>query len=188
MAATQPSPDLIQEVVLNAHGNFARVRELIEQEPDLLTVSAPWNETPLQAASHMGNRAIAEWLLDRGAPLDIFAAAMLGRREDVLRLLAADPDLVHARGVHDMPILYFPATRGEREIAKLLVERGADVNDGAGGNTALHAAALFNQPAMVKWLLAAGADRTAVDYEQKTPLQRASEQHNDEVTEILERV
>src|SRR5207248_2171383 len=120
-----------------SHGNFPRVKELIEADPGLLNVSAPWDETPLQAASHMGRRDIAEWLLDRGAPLDVFAAGMLGRREEVIRFLDENPDLVRTRGVHGMPILFFPATRGEIEIAELLVERGADVNEGAGGNTAL---------------------------------------------------
>ena len=37
----------------------------------------------LQAAAHMGNREIAGFLLHEGAPLDICAAAMLGKRNNV---------------------------------------------------------------------------------------------------------
>jgi ankyrin repeat protein len=185
MATAAPTEEVIRDVVLNAHGNFPRVKELIEADPRLLNVSAPWDETPLQAASHMGNRTIAEWLLDRGAPLDIFAASMLGQTDDVLRFLADAPDLVRQRGVHGMPILFFPATTGRRDIAELLMERGAEINDGAGGNTALHAAALFDQVEMVEWLLARGADPSATDYEGKTPLQRAEEQGRPRVAEIL---
>lgn len=188
MAATAPSADAIRDVVLNAHGNFPRVRDLIEGDPRLLTVSAPWEETPLQAASHMGNREIAEWLLERGAPLDIFAAAMLGRTDDVLRFLADDPTLVRQRGVHGMPILYFPVAGGRRDAAELLVERGAEVNDGAGGNTALHAAATFDRVELAEWLLERGADPAATDYQGKTPLQVAEEQGHTSVADVLRKV
>ncbi|HEX6507352.1 MAG TPA: ankyrin repeat domain-containing protein [Chloroflexota bacterium] len=186
MTAIHPSEEQIKDVVLNAHGNLDRVKELVEANPDLVTVVAPWNETPLQAASHMGHCGIAEFLLSNGAQLDIFAAAMLGRQSDVAAFLDGDPDLVRSRGVHDMPILYFPATRGELAVAELLVERGADANDGAGQNTALHATAHFGQPAMARWLLERGADATAVDFENKTPLQIATEREQLEVARLLQ--
>lgn len=173
MTASAPDAESIREVVLNAHGNFSRVRDLIEADPNLLNVSAPWDETPIQAASHMGNKEIAEWLLDRGAPLDVFTAAMLGRREDVVRLLDDNPELVKERGVHGMPIMFFPATSNDVGILELLLERGAEVNEGAGGNTALHAAAIFDRVDAARWLLAHGADPNATDYEGKTPLERA---------------
>ena len=188
MATTAPAPDAIRDVVLSSHGNFARVKEMIEADPRLLNVSAPWEETPLQAASHMGNREIAEWLLDRGAPLDIFAAGMLGRTDDVVRFLAHDPELVRQRGVHSMPILFFPAASGRGDVAELLVERGAEINDGAGGNTALYAAAYFGRLEMAEWLLERGADASATDYQGKTPLQVAEENGHSRVAEMLRRV
>lgn len=188
MATSAPAPEEIRDLVLSAHSNFARVKEMIEADPRLLNVSAPWEETPLQAASHMGNRQIAEWLLERGAPLDIHAAAMLGRTDDVLAFLADDPDLVRQRGVHGMPMLFFPSASGRREVAELLVERGAEINDGAGGNTALHAAAYFGHPEMAEWLLERGADTSATDYEGKTPLQVAEEHGHTRVAELLRRV
>jgi ankyrin repeat protein len=187
MATTAPAPEAIRDVVLNAHGNFAKVKALIEADPRLLNVSADWHETPLEAASHMGNRTIAEWLLDRGAPLNIFTAAMLGRVDDVVRFLDEDPDLVRQRGVHGMPMLFFPAASGQLGVAELLVERGAEITDGAGGNTALHAAAYFGRLEMAEWLLERGADTTATDYEGKTPLQVAEENGHAEVAELLRR-
>jgi ankyrin repeat protein len=185
MATVQHDPELVQSVVLSAHGNFAKVRELIERDPSLLNVNAPWTETPIQAASHMGNRQIAEWLIHRGAPVDVFTAVMLGRREEVERFLADDPALVHALGVHDMPILLFAAVGNQPEIATLLVERGADVNAGAGGNTALHGAAFANRPEMIGWLLEHGADTGALNYEGKTALQVAQEAGFSSVADAL---
>ena len=59
--------ELVEEFVGNAHGNFARVKELLEQHPELLNASAPWDETAIQAATQMGNVAIIDYLIERGA-------------------------------------------------------------------------------------------------------------------------
>lgn len=81
----------------------------------------------------MSNRQIAEYLLDCEAPPEIFVATMLGRRDDMERFIANDSEMIHARGVHDIPLLYF-ADAGDRpdvmerdrtEIAGLLGQRGA---------------------------------------------------------------
>ena len=66
------SQELVEPFVLAAHGNFAKVQELYEQHPEVLNV--PWakfDETALQASSHMGRREIAQYLLSKGAPLNM---------------------------------------------------------------------------------------------------------------------
>ena len=54
-----------------AHGNVRRVRELVEDRPSLAKASWDWGfgdwEDALGAASHMGNREIAEYLIGHGA-------------------------------------------------------------------------------------------------------------------------
>jgi uncharacterized protein len=179
------SEEAVKDVVLNAHGNFGRVRELVDGDPALVNARAPWDETPIQAASHMGRKDIAEYLLEQGAPMDVFCAAMLGRGEDVVSFLDATPGLVLQNGVHGMPILFFPATSGQLQITELLVERGADVRQGAGGNTALHAAAYFDHPEVAAWLLEHGADAEAVDHEGKRPIDVAREKGHDRVVAVL---
>src|SRR5437660_12259575 len=88
---------LVKEFVGNAHGNLARVKELLEEEPALVNAAWDWGsgdwETGLGAAAHMGNRPIALYLLERGARMDIFAAAMLGEGELVRALLASFPGM-----------------------------------------------------------------------------------------------
>ncbi|GGH15925.1 ankyrin repeat domain-containing protein [Silvibacterium dinghuense] len=68
---------------------------------------------------------LAEYLIARGAIVDIHAAARLGRIDRVRELLAADPNLVHARGGDGELPLHFAATV---EIAALLLDHGADIN------------------------------------------------------------
>lgn len=100
---------LVQEFVGNAHGNFERVKELLTQEPALINATWDWGggdfETALGAASHMGNKQIANYLLEHGARLDIFAAAMLGKLDVVKAALEAYPEMVNTPGPHGIPFV-----------------------------------------------------------------------------------
>ena len=111
-------PALVNEFVLKAHGDLDTVRNLLEQEPALLNAAWDWGggdwETALGAASHMGRRDIALFLLENGAPLDVFAAAMLGETEIVRAMLAAYPALVEARGPHGIPLRVHAEQGGEQ--------------------------------------------------------------------------
>lgn len=176
---------VVNDFVGNAHGNFAKVQEIFAQYPEVLNMSAAWDETALGAASHMANREIATWLLEQGAPLDIFAAIILGKKAEVQAFLEADPGLANARGAHGIPILFYPVIVGDRETAEVLLSLGTDVNAGAGGNTALHGAAWFNQPAMAAFLLDRGARADAQDYQGKTALQVAEENKHTAVADLL---
>jgi len=68
---------------------------------------------------------LSAFLISRGAVLDIHAASRLGMIDQVREMLARDPQLVHARGGDGQLPLHFAANV---EIAKLLLDHGADVN------------------------------------------------------------
>lgn len=108
---------LVEEFVGNAHGNLERVQELLAQEPSLVNATWDWGggdfETALGAASHMGRRDIALFLLDHGARLDIFAAAMLGRLEVVKAAIEAYPETLHTPGPHGIPLVTHAEMGGE---------------------------------------------------------------------------
>src|SRR5215472_13056792 len=63
--------DLVFQFVVAGHGNLARVKELVAQEPKLVLAAWDWGggdwETALGGASHTGNREIAKYLLSEGA-------------------------------------------------------------------------------------------------------------------------
>ncbi len=177
--------EMIDEFVVAAHHDFAFVQQKLAETPGLLNENAEWVETPIQAAAHVGNRAIAEYLLAQGAPLDICTAAMLGRADAVKSMLADEPELAHATGAHNIPVLFYPAISGNVEIAQILFDAGADVNAGEGGNTPLHGAALTGQVAMAKWLLDHDVNPYAEDYEGKTPLERAEDNGHEDVAALL---
>jgi hypothetical protein len=118
--------ELVAEFVLKAHGDLGVVKQLLEQEPAIVNAAWDWGggdwETGLGAASHVGRRDIAEYLLEHGARMDVFAAAMLGEVEIVRAMLEAQPELRDARGPHGIPLVAHAEAGGEhaREVLDLL--------------------------------------------------------------------
>jgi hypothetical protein len=119
---TQP-PDLVREMVTVAHGNFRRVRELVEDRPSLAKASWDWGfgdwEDALGAASHMGNREIAEYLIGHGARPTLFSATMLGQLEVVKAFVSAQPGAQRIAGPHSISLLAHAKAGGAKAEAVL---------------------------------------------------------------------
>ena len=115
--------ELVQEFVAKARGDFQRVVEVLEQEPALINATWDWGggdfETALGAASHMGHKEIANYLLARGARLDLFAAAMLGKVEILKAALDAYPNAIHTAGPHGISLIAHAQAGGEDAKAAL---------------------------------------------------------------------
>ena len=103
------APENVKAFVGNAHGDLEKVKALLEEKPALVNSSWDWGggdwETGLGAAAHVGRRDIAEYLIAKGARIDIFAAAMLGKTEVVKRMLEDFPKMKAARGPHGIPLI-----------------------------------------------------------------------------------
>jgi hypothetical protein len=123
---SKPALDLklVEEFVGVSHGNFERVKELLAQEPALVNATWDWGggdfETALGAASHMGNKVIANFLLENGARIDIFAAAMLGKLDIVKAALSLYPDAIDIPGPHGIPLTDHAEAGGKE--AKIVLE------------------------------------------------------------------
>lgn len=115
---------LVQEFVGKSHGDLERVKELLAQEPGLINATWDWGggdfETALGAAGHMGRTDIANYLLDHGARIDIFVAAMLGKLEIVKAALSAYPKAKDIPDPHGIPLIAHANAGGEE--AKAVVE------------------------------------------------------------------
>ena len=185
MASTHElTQEEIRSFVLPAHGDLATVKRMLAEKPALLNAKyEEWNETGLGAASHVGNRQIAEYLLSQGATLTICTAAMLGMTESVADFLRADPGQARATGAHGIPVLTHAAISGKTEIADLLLANGG----GEGADAGLVNAAQFGHLQMAEWLLARGADPNARNYENKTALRLALDAGHNEVADLLRR-
>jgi len=108
-APPQLDPAKVQSFVANAHGDFDAVQALVAEEPRLVNAAWDWGggdwETALGAAAHMGRRQIALYLLEHGARLDLFAAAMLGYFDIVSAVLSDFPEMHDAKGPHGIPLV-----------------------------------------------------------------------------------
>jgi hypothetical protein len=102
-------PSLMKDVVGLSHSNLAKVKEMVQQHPALAKASWDWgygdHETALGAASHVGHRAIAELLLENGAPPTLFSATMLGQLDVVKAFMTATPGLQKIRGPHSLSLM-----------------------------------------------------------------------------------
>ena len=183
---TDVADSVVEELVGNAHGNLARVRELLDTHPAALNLRAPWNETAIEAATQMGNKPIIELLILRGAPVDFFTACVLGRMDDVETELEADPSRAKARGVHDLPALYFAAIGGAIEVAKRLLDAGADVNAKAESGAPIHGAVMGGSAEMARLLLQRGADPSLPDYQGRGARQLAEDMGRPEIAELFD--
>jgi hypothetical protein len=113
----------VQDFVIYAHSDLGMVKRLLEKEPALLNATMDWGggdwETGLGGASHMGRRDIAEFLLEQGARIDIFCAAMMGQLDAVKAFLTLQPKLIDAKGPHGLT-LHFHAQAGGTGAAAVL--------------------------------------------------------------------
>jgi hypothetical protein len=68
-------------------------------------------------------------LLERGARMDVFAAAMLGETEVVRAMLTSQPSLRDSLGPHGIPLVAHAEKGGEqaREVLELLQRTEATV-------------------------------------------------------------
>ena len=111
-------PRLVAELVGVSHFNEQRVKELVKAYPELVNAWWDWGfgdwESPLGAASHTGQRGIAEFLLDQGARIDVFAAAMLGFTDVVKAFVAAHPGIQRTLGPHGIPLLAHAKAGGKQ--------------------------------------------------------------------------
>jgi hypothetical protein len=126
---TQPI-ELVKEMVGVSHGNFDRVKQLVEARPALAKAAWDWGfgdwESAIDAASHVGNRPIAEYLISKGARPTLFTATMLGQLDVVKGVIAASPGIQRTRGPHGITLLAHARFGGDKavEVVKFLESLG----------------------------------------------------------------
>ncbi len=113
-------PPLVREMVGVAHGNLDRVNALLAERPTLSRAAWDWGfgdwESALGAASHVGNRPIADLLLRHGARPSIFSAAMLGQLAVVQAFVAAQPGVQRTKGPHGITLLAHAVAGGDAAL------------------------------------------------------------------------
>lgn len=145
-AVSRQHPDIVQALIenkaeINARSEARPVTVMLDRGPRRAVKTAAQDAQQVQA----------------GGSSALILAAQTGNAATVRRLLAAgaNPNDTAADG---KSALVTAAFSGHTEAALLLLGAGADLNAAAAGYTALHAAALRGDVALVKALLERGAN------------------------------
>jgi ankyrin repeat protein len=137
---------------------------LIAKDPEFVRTIFKSGWTPLHAAAFGGNAAAAEVLLKAGAEIN-----------------------ARAKNKFENTPLQVSLLTQSREVARLLIKHGADVNDQqAEGITALHEAAQSGDLEMIRVLLAAGADPHLRSGQFGTARELALKAGHDKAAQLLE--
>jgi len=127
----QLDKSLVKEFVGKSHSDPDRVKELLAEHPTLLNAAHDWKygdfETGLGAASHMGNKELVQYFLDKGAQANIFTAALFGRMDIIKSMLNFSPNILHAKGPHGYTLLHHAVQGGDDalEVKEYLMSLGA---------------------------------------------------------------
>ncbi|KAJ7274220.1 ankyrin repeat-containing domain protein [Mycena rebaudengoi] len=193
-------------------GIEAVVRLLIQNGADVNAQGGKYGSA-LQAASASGHEAIVRLLIEQGANMNAqgelfdnaLQAASASGNEAVVRLLIQDGVDVNAQGGDFGTALQVASAKGHEgisglfanalqaasysghvEVARLLVERGADVNaQGGEDGSALQAASTKGHQEIVRLLIELGADVNAQGGEYGSALQAASAEGHQEIVRLL---
>jgi len=160
-----------------AAGTPVRVRALISAEPSLASACDVHGVSAVRFSRYRGQTEIVDDLVAAGADLDAFDAACVGDTTRLADLLDVEPDLVDASSGDGFTPLHLACFFGQREAARLLVERGARTTTVSGNEMAIHAlnaAAAGGHADIVALLLDADADPGAPQHGGWTPLMSAA--------------
>ena len=103
------------------------VELLLDQGADIALKDDMFDADAVGWAAESGKQEMVDFLLARGAPMDITRAAFFGRLDTVRALLEDDPSCIDLRGNYGTA-LHQAALQGHEEIVRFLLERGADTS------------------------------------------------------------
>lgn len=170
------------------NNDLDRVRQLVGEDRALAAARNDQGQSAVLLARYHGRAEALDVLLAAGPALDIFEAAAVGHTARVRELIDANPALVNAYAADGFYPLGLAAFFGHLETARLLLERGADVDQVARNQMQvqpLHAALAGRHEAIARLLVEHGADVNAKQHGGYTPLHEAAQHGDLSLVELL---
>jgi hypothetical protein len=121
---------LVKDFVIAGHGNFSKVKSMLQENPNLIYTKFDWGngdyEAAIEGAGHVGNKEIANYLLEAGSRVTIYVLTMLGKIDLVKPILETYPSLITAKGPHGFTLLHHAKVGGKdaEELYAYLQEKG----------------------------------------------------------------
>jgi ankyrin repeat protein len=174
-------------VLFRSQGNLEKINALLDADPSLAS-KAENNVTPILLAIYHGKTDVARLLASRAPQITFGDAVALGDAERVKQMLANDPSLLHSRTPDGFPAAGLAIFFRHGELARWLIEQGADVNavaENALKVAPVHAAAAACDRETMRLLLERGADVNAKQQLDYTPLHGAASRGDIEMARLL---
>ena len=122
-------------------------------------------------------------------PVSLWQAAMTGNTAAVQQHIRAGTNINTKEDFGGSTPLILAAIFGQTEVAKILIDAGAELDaQNNSGGTVLHQACFFGRPEIVRLLVNAGADPHAVNNRGLTPLDVVSIEFDDALEETYRHV
>jgi uncharacterized protein len=169
-------------------GDFEAVRVALQQNPDLIRVRPEQGPSSLLFAVYYNKPQIAAYLIEQGAPVDLFEASALGLLDQASQLLERRPEDINVYGRDGFQPLGLASFFGHTDLVRLFLDKGANVNTASRNTqrvTPLHSAVAGQHLEITKSLLHQGADVNAVQEGGFTPLHGAAQNGQLEILELL---
>ena len=120
--------NLVKDFVVAGHKNLPLVKEMLNEHPNLIYASYDWGhsdyEEAIEGAAHLGNKEIANYLISKGARVNLFTLAMLGKTNLVIPKLEEYPELIFAKGPHGFTLLHHAKVGEATKLSDYLKEKG----------------------------------------------------------------
>ena len=152
-------------------------RQLEEEDPGLIHAREN-GLSPILVAAYYGHRELASYLADKTVALTVFEASATGKINNILRLLARDPQLVNAYADDGFQALGLACFFGHFDVAEYLVKAGAPINSPSRNElraAPIQSAAAGGHERIVGMLLKHGADPNVREQGGYTPLHAAAQ-------------
>lgn len=147
------------------HMDTKAVEDFVQKDPKLVNETDDKGVPVLIYSITKGRPAVAEILVNNGAEVNVRDPGNLSK---------------------DYTPLHWAAKLGNNDLARLLLDKGADPNSvNKAGETPLHLTASAGKTQMAIILIEKGANMTAKDAEGLTPMDKAKKNGKDEYAQFL---
>ena len=153
VAATLDAGEIHTSII---DGDLDKLRNLLEEYPELVNIKNENGWTPLYIAVMQKKKELAEFLISKGADVDIFSASSLALKDNLKTIIEKNPAIVNSKDSFGQIALHCAANK---DVAEVLISKDTNIHVmDKNGWTPLHLAAFEGRRDVVEFLISNGAD------------------------------
>lgn len=170
------------------YGNLEEYLSWLSSHPADIDAITAGGVPAVRFAMYYGRPDIAAILVEKGAKLDLFTAAAVGRLDVLQEQASSTPELIHCLSIDGYPALGMACFFNHAGCVEFLLDRGAQVNqpsDNPQHVMPIHAAVAARSLPITRMLLQHGADANAIQGGGFSPLHTAAQNGDLEIARLL---